>query len=104
MATGLSIEWSNFFSTEWSIPMSVISGLSIDWSKNLFFHQSIIMVNVTFCLCSQLTTLKIFFLASQFVFCCLGRFLFRFLGVRLVVLVLVFVCLWRLVGVGGLVG
>ena len=45
-ATGLSIEWSNFFSTEWSIPMNFVAGLSIDWSKIFFFHQSKPMINM----------------------------------------------------------
>ena len=40
MATGLSLDWSNFFSTEWSnlhVAISVAIGLSIDNSKNIFF-------------------------------------------------------------------
>ena len=35
MATGLSIDWSNFFSTDQSNSVSVTTGLSIDNSKNI---------------------------------------------------------------------
>jgi len=41
-ATGLSHDWSNFFSTEWSNPVSVMTGLSIDNSKNIFFGHLIV--------------------------------------------------------------
>ena len=43
MVTGLSIEWSNFFSTDQSNlhVESSVAGLSIDNSKKNFFGQSI---------------------------------------------------------------
>ena len=37
--TGLSIDWPNFFSTEWSnlhVELSVVTGVSIDNSKKFF--------------------------------------------------------------------
>ena len=37
--TGLSIDWPNFFSTEWSIPMGVVAEASIGWSKPFFLSR-----------------------------------------------------------------
>jgi len=72
-ATGLSLDWSKFFSTEWSIPMSLVADLSIDWSKLFFFHQSKPMVNMLFeCVAPVLSidnSKNIFF--GQSIFCLL---------------------------------
>ena len=63
--TEVSLDWSNFFSTDQSKPI-VAAEVSIHWPKLFLFRQSIILVFATFWLCSQLTTQKKFFLATYF--------------------------------------